>query len=99
MGHRVDLVDRHLQRSGDVRVGWLVKADVAVANLHKGEIAVATTSMRGLGECPGRWNAAAHSPDQACACPRHAFQKSPTINAVVVEVLQFLIDKVFALVL
>src|SRR5579864_893736 len=54
--------------------------------------------MRGLGECPGRWNAAAHSPDQACACPRHALQKSPTINPVVVEVLQFLIDKIFFLV-
>src|ERR1700733_15637102 len=36
--HGVDFVDRRLQSSGDVRIGWLVKADVAVADLDKAEV-------------------------------------------------------------
>jgi hypothetical protein len=54
--------------------------------------------MCGLGEHLGRWNATAHRPDQTCPCPGHALQKSPTIDAVVVEVLQFLIDQIFVFV-
>src|SRR5258708_37722819 len=38
VGQRVDLVDRPLQSCGDVGVSWLVKADVAVADLDKAEV-------------------------------------------------------------
>src|SRR5580692_1466768 len=99
VGHRVDLVDRRLQSSGDIRVGRLVEADVAVADLHECEVrAFARTSISGLRECPRDRNATAHRPDQACTCPCHALQKSTTIDAVIVEVLQFLIDKILHLV-
>src|ERR1700675_5065073 len=65
VGHRVDLVDCRLQSSGDVRVGRLVKADVAVADLHKAEVsALVGTSISGLGESFRHWNATAKGPDQ-----------------------------------
>jgi hypothetical protein len=64
MGHRVDLVDCRLQSSGDVRIGWLVKADVTVADLHKAEVpAFACILISGLGECPRHRNTSAHGPD------------------------------------
>lgn len=33
--HRIDRVDRRLERAGDVGVSRLMKADVAVADLHE----------------------------------------------------------------
>src|SRR5712692_11166084 len=62
--HRVDLVDRRLQRSGYVRVCWLVKTDVTVADLHKAEVrAFAGVFTAVLGERPRDRNATAHGPD------------------------------------
>ena len=99
VGHGVDLVDCGLQSGGDVRVGRFVKSDVAVADLYKGEVpAFSSVFAVAFSEGPRRWNAAAHSPDQAGTCPCHALQESPTIDTVVIEVLQFLIDKIFVLV-
>ncbi len=95
VGHRVDLVDCRLQRSGNIRVGRLVKADVAIADLHKAEVPTfAGTSISGFGESPRHRNTATHGPDQACTRPCHALQEPATINAVVGEVLQRLIDKI-----
>src|SRR5580698_9835743 len=86
--HRIDLVDRRLQSSGDVRIRRFVKADVTVADLHKTEVpAFAGTFAVIFGECPRHWYAAAHGPDQACTGPCHAFQEPATIDTIVVEVL------------
>jgi hypothetical protein len=43
-------------------------------------------------------NAAAHRPHQPGTCPRHALQKAAPVNAVIVKILQLLIDKVLLLV-
>src|SRR5208282_2808145 len=62
--HRVDLVDRGLQGSGDVRIGWLVETDVTVADLHESEVrAFAGISAGIFGERARDRNAAAHGPD------------------------------------
>ena len=99
VGHGIDLVDRRLQSSGDVRIGRLVKTDVTVADLHKAEVpAFAGIFAIALGECPRHRDAAAHGPDQACARPCHALQEPATVDAIVVEVLQLLIDKILLLV-
>src|SRR5580704_17940680 len=99
VGHRVNLVDRRLQSRGDIRVSRLVEADVTVADLHESKVRTfARTSIGGLREYSRPRNATAHRPDQACTCPCHALQKSTTIDAVVVEVLQFLIDQTLHLV-
>ncbi|HXM22888.1 MAG TPA: hypothetical protein VN948_16635 [Terriglobales bacterium] len=36
--HDIDLVDRRLQSSGDVRICWLVKTNVTAADLDKAEV-------------------------------------------------------------
>src|SRR5208282_1376875 len=97
--HRVDLVDRGLQGSGDVRIGWLVETDVTVADLHESEVrAFAGLSPIVFGECARDRNAAAHGPDQACTRPCHALQEPASVDSVVVEVLYLLIDKILLLV-
>ena len=95
VGHRVNFVDCRLQRGSDVRIGRLIETDVAVADLHKAEVpAFAGTSISSLGECPRHWNATAHGPDQPCTRPCHALQEPAAVDAVIVEVLQLLIDKI-----
>jgi hypothetical protein len=72
---------------------------VAVADLHKAEVpAFAGVLAVAFGEGPRHWNASAYSPDQACTGPCHAFQETATIDPVVIEVLQFLIDEMFVFV-
>src|SRR5260370_15534292 len=61
--HRVDFVDCRLQSSGNVRVGRLVKADVAVADLNKAEVPTfPRTSISGLVDHPTYQEATAHAP-------------------------------------
>ena len=95
VGERVDLGDCRLQSRRDVRICWLVKADVAVADLDKAEVpAFAGILTVAFGECPRYRDATAHGPDQPGPRPCHALQEPATINAIVVEVLQLLIDKI-----
>src|SRR5260370_2312004 len=99
VGHRIDLVDRRLQSGGDVRVCWLVETDLTVADLDKAEVrAFAGIFAVSFGECPRYRYATAHGPDQACTRPRHALQEPATVDAIVVEILQSLIDKILLLV-
>src|SRR6202140_3220124 len=99
VGHRVDLVDCRLQSGGDVRVGRLVKTDVTVADLDKAEVpAFAGIFAVAFGECSRYWDATAHGPDQPGPRPCHALQEPARITAIVVEVLQLLVDKILLLV-
>src|SRR6202040_130619 len=60
VGHGIDLVDRRLQGSGDIRIRRLVKTDVTVADLNKAEVrAFAGILAAALGECPRYRNATA----------------------------------------
>src|SRR5271155_2822030 len=98
--HGIDFVDRRLQSSGDVRIGWFVKPDVAVADLDKAEVRAFAgifvgTLATAFCESPGYRNATTHGPDEARARPCHALQESAAINSIVVEVLQILIDKIY----
>src|SRR2546421_5615517 len=53
VGYGIDLVDRRLQSSGDVRICWLVKTNVIVADLHKAEVrALVDIFAAAFGECP-----------------------------------------------
>src|SRR5580704_17679676 len=99
VGHGVDLVDRRPQSRGEIRIGRLAKTDVAVADLDKAEVrAFAGIIAAALGECPRYRDATAHGPDQPGARPSHALEESATIDAIVIEVLQLLIDKILLLV-
>src|ERR1022692_1975410 len=96
VGHGIDFVDRRLQSGGDVRISWLVEADMTVADLDKAEVpGSAATFAAAFGECPRYGDAAAQGPDQAGTRPCHALQEPAPVDAIVVEVLQLLIDKIF----
>src|SRR6266404_4864217 len=95
VGHRVDFIDRCLQSSGDVRVSRLVETDVTVADLDKAEVPTfAGIPAVAFGECPRYRDATAHGPDQPGPRPRHTLQEPAAVDAIVVEILQLLIDKI-----
>src|SRR4029077_5324288 len=71
--HCVNLVNCRLQGGSDIWVCWLVKTDMAVANLDKGEVTTLAGMVPGaLGECPRHWNATTQSPHQSSTRPCHA---------------------------
>src|ERR1700685_1524246 len=96
---RVDFIYGCLESSHNIRIGRLVEAHVAVADLNKAEV---STSAGMLGnifrESPGNGNAAAHGPYQTRPGPGHAFQKSAAVDNVVVEILEFLMDKILVVI-
>ncbi len=80
LGQRVDLVDGGLQRAGNVRIGRLVEADVAVADLDKREVVfrwfrVGSQQFRG-------GHASGDRPDDTGSGPRHALQKASAVDTV-----------------
>src|ERR1700758_3713789 len=99
LGQSVDLVDRYPQRRGDIRICGLIKTDVAVADLDKGEIPTFCGILfRTLGEYPRHGHARAQSPNQAGPRPCHTLQESATVVTVIVEIVQFLIDQLLVLI-
>jgi hypothetical protein len=50
--HRLDLVDRFRQRCGRVGVGRQMKADMAVADLHKSQLAFGRLGRSGVADQP-----------------------------------------------
>jgi hypothetical protein len=66
---------------------------VTVADLNEAEVrAFAGIFAAALGERLRQWNTSAQGPHQPSTRPRHAFQKTATVDSVIVEVLQSLID-------
>jgi hypothetical protein len=71
-------------------------ATAAAADLNETEIrSLASGFASAIREGAGYGNATAHGPDQSRARPCHASQESATVYAVIVEILQPLIDEVF----
>src|ERR1700730_12104022 len=94
----IDFVHGRLQGPNHVRIGWLVEAQVAVADLYEAEVYAVYMSIHALGEGTRHWNATAHRPHQSRTRPRHALQETAPVDAIVVELLPLLIDKVLLLV-
>ena len=85
-GQSVDFGDGLLERADDVGVGRFVETNVAVADLHETEICHFNTlgsSRDGRAENFGTEHAAGDGLQHACAGPRHAFEKTTPVNAVV----------------
>ena len=74
--HAVDLGDRLAESGGDVGIGLLGEADVAVADLHEVEAAGIGLLRRILQRVRPR-HAADQGPGEAGARPCHAFQNRP----------------------
>jgi hypothetical protein len=81
----VDLFDGCLESGADIRVGGLVEAHMAVADLDEAQFARRRHRM--LAEGLRRQHAAADGPDHACSGPGHALQEAAAINTVVVTIV------------
>src|SRR5262249_38055719 len=92
-GRGVDLVDRGLESGGDIGVGGLVEAHVAVADLHKAEIALRLLfADRGKpAQAVGLQHTAVDHAQGPGSGPGHALEKTAAINAVMVVIVQNLI--------
>src|SRR4051794_4430908 len=84
--HRVDLVDGFLQRADRIRIGRLVEADMAVADLqerHAGGLG----GQRRVDNAERARHAAGDGPEHAGAGPGHAFQDLASADTVPVVVV------------
>src|SRR5437763_11354189 len=97
-GHRIDAIERNLERLRHIFVCLFAEADVTVANLEKAKVRSRrqrASSLRNLSKGFRRENAAADCPKQAGAGPSHALQKSAAINPVVFVVVRNVVGHMF----
>src|SRR6266536_1260802 len=83
-----DSIQRHLKSCRNVRIRGLVEAHMAVAQLHKAQLAV---HFLRIPERNGTENSALHDIQSPGSGPSHAFQEAPAINTVVVVVVNDLV--------
>ena len=86
----VDARDGFAKRGGDVHVGGFVESDMAVADLHKMQLAgrqCGHGAARDLAERTGGKDAAAQRPEHAGAGPGHAFEKTAAVDTVGVMIM------------
>ena len=86
-------LDRLAERAGRVGVRRVVEADMAVADLHEGEVAGRLRRGRLRAGQHGRaGHPARHGPEHAAAGPQHAGQRAAAIDRVPHVVLLGLVD-------
>src|SRR5713226_686584 len=81
---RADAVNGLLECAGDVHVGDVLEADMAVADLNEAE--VTTSGGAGLRQTTRRENASAQRPYDAGPGPGHALEEAAPVDAVSVVV-------------
>src|SRR6266699_2588771 len=88
--HRVDAIERNLERRRDIFVCLFAEADVAIADLEKAEIGSRQrlSGLCDLGKSFRHENAAADRPKQAGPGPCHAMEKTAAVNPVVFVVVR-----------
>src|SRR6202521_5520337 len=89
---RADAVDGFLERAGNVHIGDVFEADMAVADLHEAEVTLGGAA--GLSQVAGRQDAGAQCPHDAGASPRHALEESAPVDLV--SMVEFVEDSVSA---
>jgi len=83
---QLDLVDRFLERADGVRIGRLVEADMAVADLQEGE-PFRFGRLRRTDQSQRARHAARNGPEHAGAGPGHAFKDAAAAYSVPVIVV------------
>jgi hypothetical protein len=78
---------RPLQRGRDVLIGGLVEAHMTVTDLDEMELSPGT--FHALTKSLGTQNATADGPSNTSADPRHAFQKTSTVNAIIIVIVSY----------
>src|SRR5205823_12593580 len=89
-GQSIDFVDGRFQGGGDIRVGGLVEAHVAVADLYEAKLAFGCGLRRIAGaiERVGLQHTALHYAERSRARPCHAFEKSAAVNSIVMVIVK-----------
>src|SRR5580698_1608427 len=91
--HRIDLIDRRLQRSCYIRIGRLIETDMTVADLNETEIRCrhhqplpepARRPVEQLAHPVGLHNAARHHPEDPRPRPGHTLEETPSVYAIIV---------------
>src|SRR5205809_397562 len=85
-------VNRKLQRAGDILVRFFGETDVAVADLREAEIAgLLLRRVVGTEHTAAQDSAASDAPDHGRPDPRHAFQKSASVDSIITSLLDNLL--------
>src|SRR5262249_45539487 len=94
----VDLCYRRFQCADHIRIRGFVESHVAVADLHKAQLAhrCGRIELGKRAQAVGVQHASLHHAERARSCPSHALQKSSPVNSVPVMVK---LDFVFCFVL
>src|SRR6476660_4406123 len=89
LGERIDLCDRVAQGRGDVFVGVLVEADMAITDLDETQVSTGCSvrSVRTSVEGLRTENATRDGPEDPRTGPRHAFKKPPAVDSVLVVIM------------
>src|SRR5436305_8371951 len=87
---RIDLFDGGFESADHVRVSSLIETHMAIADLDETELAfgLVGANFRNPAEAVRLQHPAFNYAEGASTRPRHALQKTATINAVVVMVMQ-----------
>src|SRR5438477_4782254 len=90
-GHRIDAIERNLERLRHIFVCLFAEADVTVANLEKAKVRSRrqrASCLRDFSKGSRRQHPAAYGPKQAGPGPRHALEKAAAINSVVFVIVR-----------
>src|SRR5271167_851976 len=86
---RVQLRDSLSKSSCHIRVGGFVEADMGVADLREGEIALHSrlVELVPMAERERFQNSSLHYAERPCSSPRHALQEAAAVNSVGVQIV------------
>src|SRR6266404_531213 len=90
-GHRIDAIERNLERLRHIFVCLFAEADVTVANLEKAKVrsrGQRASCLRDFSKGSRRKHPAAYGPKQSRAGPCHALEKAAAIDSVVFVIVR-----------
>src|SRR6266404_5408590 len=90
-GHRIDAIERNLERLRHIFVCLFAEADVTVANLEKAKVRSRrqrASCLRDFSKGSRRKHPAAYGPKQPRAGPCHALEKAAAVDSVVFVIVR-----------
>ncbi len=93
----IDLLHGRFQRPGNIGISGLVESHVAVADLHEAEFAsrFAGANLSQPAQAVRLQDSPFHHAERSGASPCHAFQKSSSIDSIVVVIVHNLVFALF----
>src|SRR5882724_6976388 len=97
LAETIDLLDRRLERPCHIGIGGFVESHMAVADLHEAEFAshFARADFSQPAQAIRLQDSSFHHAERSCPSPRHAFQKTSSVDSIVVVIVQNLVFLTF----